>query len=103
MADSFYVIGYYSPLPYPVGPVKVGVSNNPGARMASLQTGSPRRLYLFWNAVVDRRSLAYETEKHVLDFFAEKRLEGEWLSVSPTRVIMEAGMFMSGEGREVST
>jgi hypothetical protein len=58
------------------GRVKVGVSVDPKARLADLQTASPFKLSLEWVGAVASSGFAIEDEAHkILD---ARRCEGEW-------------------------
>ncbi|MYX32250.1 MULTISPECIES: GIY-YIG nuclease family protein [unclassified Streptomyces] len=63
-----YLIG--SPV---VRPVKIGVSNDPEARLADLQVGSPVPLVLLWEAKGGQ-----QLESALHQHFAAHRLHGEW-------------------------
>lgn len=62
--------------------VKIGLSKDPGNRLAQLQTGSPVRLKLL--GVVECRdgnhALAVEREAHRV--FEKQRRRGEWFKLS---------------------
>ena len=66
----------------PSGPVKIGISRTPLARVSTLQTGNPRPLALMHRWVLDNATaLAWEKRIH-LDL-AEWKLEGEWFAIHP--------------------
>ncbi len=60
------------------GPIKIGVSNNPEGRLASLQTGSPVKLRILGTAAGDQRREARLHRK-----LAAHRLHGEWFADAP--------------------
>jgi hypothetical protein len=60
------------------GPVKIGLTNSPRARLKTLQTASPWPL----KGIALWCGAAFE-EKLLHEMFAESRLEGEWFQPSP--------------------
>jgi hypothetical protein len=63
------------------GPIKIGRSKSPPARVDSLQTGNPRSLMLvFWWKLDDDD--AREAEHTLHDELKEFRLCGEWFDLS---------------------
>jgi hypothetical protein len=58
---------------------KIGKSNDPKGRLASLQTASPYKLKITHLFKADNASAAEETLHR---YFHEKRLEGEWFKLS---------------------
>lgn len=63
------------------GPVKVGVSLNPWARLSELQCGNPAKLVLrdWWK--MPTRSDAFQAEDAFLTFYCAQRASGEWINV----------------------
>lgn len=61
------------------GPVKIGVSKNPGWRICELQSGNPRKLKLIHCWLMMSRSEAFEFEQKMLRQLAERRMAGEWI------------------------
>lgn len=57
------------------GPIKIGRSINPPARLRSLQTGCPDRLFLIATALGD-------IEKDLHRRFGYSRIRGEWFNPS---------------------
>lgn len=60
------------------GPVKVGVSSMPEARMGTLQTGCPFRLSLLHVRQMRNRDHALEYERNFRADHAAYHLHGEW-------------------------
>jgi hypothetical protein len=56
--------------------VKIGLSQDPEARLKELQTGNPRKLHIFGTIVGD-----YDKEKLLQEHFASKNLGGEWFAL----------------------
>lgn len=87
-ADQFvYIIAQLDGANELRGPCKVGISNNPSSRMASLQTGNAARLvlvakYCFW-----RRSHALEVERVFHEALATQRTGGEWFDIEPDAAV----------------
>lgn len=78
---SVYVIGMRN------GPCKVGISDNPGARLGALQTGCPFELVLFGHREFPSRAHARALEVAIHDFLAEHRVSGEWFDIDPYSII----------------
>lgn len=78
--DAVYVVGTLK-----ANCVKVGMANDPIARLAQLQTGNHEKLYLhrvFWTSAPDAaRDL--ESRSHSFLTKKTKRLVGEWFECSP--------------------
>lgn len=81
MTCYLYVIGREE------GPVKVGISNGPGGRLATIQTSCPFQVYLFHAEPMPSRERALYEEKHIHGIFEQDRLIGEWFDVEPDIVI----------------
>lgn len=78
-----YIIGQLSTAFEVIGPVKIGISNNPLSRLQGVQTGSPSRLvlvdrYCFW-----KRTHAMAVERCFHQTCGAHRLEGEWFDITP--------------------
>ncbi|WP_028753703.1 GIY-YIG nuclease family protein [Rhizobium leucaenae] len=78
--------------------VKIGKAANPPYRLAQLQTGNPRKLFIhrvFWMSQAD----ADEAEKnaHTVAERLYSRLEGEWFQCSPSdaHTAIEGSLFYS--------
>jgi hypothetical protein len=67
------------------GLVKVGISTDPVARLATLQTGSPDRLRIAFTAPGYGNAFTIEQEAHVI--LAQHRVAGEWFNVTPDLAI----------------
>jgi hypothetical protein len=65
------------------GPVKIGVSNSPFARLKEIQTGNPTSLELAAMWPTFTRSEAFYVERHVLSDAVLFRLQGEWIDADP--------------------
>jgi hypothetical protein len=64
-----------------VGPIKIGISNNPCKRLANLQTANPHRLrLLFFYKIHPAR--VYEVEERIHKCFQNDHIDGEWFSPS---------------------
>jgi DNA-binding transcriptional ArsR family regulator len=64
------------------GPIKIGVTNDPSHRLATLQTGHPSKLHIL--AVTPGGT---KKEKEIHDAFSGVRISGEWFK--PTPALME--------------
>lgn len=69
------------------GPIKVGISDNPHFRLANLQIGNPRKLFLVWHKALDSRSKARGAEKEAHIFLSDFRQHGEWFKIDPGSAI----------------
>ena len=58
--------------------IKIGVGNNPEERLATLQTGNPQKLTL-WFCIPG----GYDEEKLLHSFFGCVRESGEWFKLTP--------------------
>jgi len=67
----------------PLRPVKIGITGNVAARLASIQTGSHRKLHVAMAINTPNRDIARSFESAFHAFYAEKRFEGEWFDVDP--------------------
>lgn len=91
------------------GETKIGKAGDPIARLAQLQTGNHRRLFLhrvFWLAEgsvpIAEQTDAIERDSHIRAGGIYTRLEGEWFKCSPSeahRVIEEVVSTAKGTGR----
>lgn len=79
--SSAYVIGDADG-----GVVKIGMARNPINRLASLQTGNHKRLYLHRVFQVRRPGIAQRMEMwaHTIAGDTHRRLEGEWFECGPS-------------------
>lgn len=63
------------------GPVKVGISNAPGSRLGSIQTGCPFKLELLFAVEAKSRDKAIKHERTFHQVYAKQRLSGEWFDL----------------------
>ena len=61
-------------------PVKVGVSANVEKRLATLQTGNPRKLTLIAKIDMGSSKKAYAAEALIHNRFLEQHIHGEWFN-----------------------
>lgn len=97
MGSYIYVIGREE------GPVKVGISDNPGARVLGLQTGCPFQLALLATFHFDDRMEAFREEQMFHRCYEEKRLIGEWFDIEAEYAIegVQTGLDISEHFREM--
>lgn len=74
--------------------VKIGVSTNPAARLATLQTASPFKLELAFLARTNSDGYAIERRAH--DLLSKQRTEGEWFDI-PSELAASALMGAAAE------
>ena len=65
---------------------KVGESNKPHQRVKNLQTGNPRRLYIYKIIECATKARAKAVENTIHKRFSKKRNSGEWFSISKEEV-----------------
>jgi hypothetical protein len=75
---------------------KIGKSNDPKTRLASLQTANPYKLKLLHTFKADNASAAEEELHHLLQ---TKRMEGEWFRITPKQrdIILSIEHFKEGQ------
>lgn len=78
----------------PVAPCKIGISNNVVGRIASIQTGNPRKLSLVAAISIADRTIIKTLESALHEHYADRRLEGEWFDTSPVDAVMCACLMM---------
>jgi len=83
-AVSLYIICHVDALvPAFTGPVKIGIANDPKSRLATLQTGNPRPLALYWHFPMIDRPMAAGLEQYLHEQHKACRLAGEWFDLTP--------------------
>lgn len=83
MSYFVYIIGHFDS----DRPCKVGISANPEARKAQLQTANPKPLALLWTIACETKEEAAAKERSIHLQFAERRLSGEWLDASAEEIM----------------
>lgn len=76
------------------GPVKVGISRNPGARLIELQQGNSRKLKIIAEFICEDRAKARFVERQILEMHGAIRLVGEWLDVCERDAVIVASSFL---------
>lgn len=84
MANYIYVIAEAGS-----GFIKVGVAQNPRARLSTLQTGNPRKLSLEFVHECQSRLAAEQVEYRAHGTMLRWRKEGEWFDVPLDHAIQE--------------
>jgi hypothetical protein len=79
------------------GMLKIGVSTNPGARLAQLRTSSPFKLSLAYVGALRCDGYAIEAAAH--ETLSRHRLEGEWFNCPPEAAVaaISAAAYKLGE------
>jgi hypothetical protein len=86
--DHFlYVIAKKSDDAGMVGPVKVGISNNPKKRLATIQTACPFPVDLAYVFSCPNREIARQMERMFHETRRDKCLYGEWFDYSPRQTV----------------
>lgn len=65
------------------GPVKIGISNNPLGRLATIQTGCHVKVHLWFTKGIATRELALMHERAIHQDHKDRRLNGEWFDMDP--------------------
>ena len=71
------------------GPVKVGISRAIGSRIASIQTGNPKKVALVFACVLPSADMARVVERHFHEDHQNYRLEGEWFDMTPHHAMLD--------------
>lgn len=85
----------------PSAPVKIGISENPPARLAALQTASPHDLVMFCCLTMNRE-WAVNIERDAHEILAGDRMRGEWFSADPIQAAAVVCAWF-GEAVELAT
>lgn len=64
------------------GPVKVGITSSPGARLSTIQTGCPFKIEILHLRECRDRQHAIEHEEIFHGVYGDRRLAGEWFDIS---------------------
>lgn len=66
-------------------PIKIGISDNPDRRLASLSSGNPKNLAVFHRFGVPDKAHAASLEKDFMEHPSNKakRMKGEWFDITP--------------------
>ncbi|MGM4906279.1 GIY-YIG nuclease family protein [Tardiphaga sp. 866_E4_N2_1] len=78
-----YIISPFGRENEPLRPIKIGITGNMAARLASIQTGSHVKLRATMAINTPQREIARSFEAAFHAFYADHRLEGEWFDVDP--------------------
>lgn len=81
---SLYVIGQIEEFPRHF---KIGITNNVGARVSSLQTGNPRPLEVHYFTSFPDRIIALEIEQRVHQILDAHRVSGEWFEICLDQIL----------------
>ena len=82
MKTYIYVIH----MPCPTGFVKIGISDNPEKRLASMQTANPYQLRLARRFGPFERDRAMQLEGRLHRIFEKDHVRGEWFGASPDTI-----------------
>lgn len=82
-----YVIAHESAGGGITGPVKIGITSNPDARLATLKTASPKPLDIAFVFVAPNKEYARDIEAAFHKIRAKDRLHGEWFNLSPLMAV----------------
>jgi len=93
------------------GPVKVGITSNPGLRLAQFQTACPYEMLIVRTFQAPDREIAREIEKCFHATQREHLLRGEWFNLQPNiacgilafQIRMAISAFSGLEERELET
>lgn len=62
------------------GAIKIGIADDPGARLAQMQTGNSKELRLLLAVPFEERKVAYDLEQELHASLIEHRIRGEWFN-----------------------
>jgi hypothetical protein len=74
----------------PLRPVKIGITENVHARLASVQTGHHRRLHALGVFGTPNREIARKLERGFHEMYKSHRLEGERFDIDPIQALSDA-------------
>lgn len=94
IADTFVYIIAFGRAPALIAPVKVGVSNDPESRLASLQTASPYDLSLVAKFLLPSREIAIQMEQCFHHMARAHRLRGEWFDMPPHSAVASFRVYL---------
>jgi hypothetical protein len=83
--SNIYII---SSAKHNLGPVKIGISDNPENRLKSLQTGFPEKLEIKYLEVLDERKKARKFEGLLHKDISHLRSHGEWFNLDVAAAIL---------------
>lgn len=70
------------------GRVKIGIAESPMVRLGYLQLACPFKLTLVAERQYASRREARDVEKALHQQFSDRRLWGEWFTISPSEVVL---------------
>lgn len=76
-------------------PIKIGVSNDPAARLSELQTAHYQKLHLLYTVECASRAQAFELEKAFHRWYDEKRIRNEWYDLTPAQITSDVNLLMT--------
>lgn len=86
-----------------VGPVKIGISATPAARLRELQVGSPHKLAIVFCANVSSRERARRVEVMAHEDAAPWAMSGEWFDIEPGHAVgLLAGGLVTEHGGRIT-
>jgi len=72
---------------YAGGPVKIGISSDPDARLRAVQTGCPHRIIKLCHVYAHDREVAKNIEALIHLELSDKRASGEWFNATPLEAV----------------
>ena len=78
------------------GGVKIGVSDDPDARCAQMQTGTSKPLRVIARFPIEGRAAAFSLERELHVKFAHLRTSGEWFKPAVLRELKVGGRRLIG-------
>ena len=78
-----YIIATDTPTGSITGPVKIGITANPDARLSSVRTGSPKSIGYACVIEAPNKNVARMVERAMHSHFADFRQNGEWFGIGP--------------------
>ncbi len=75
-------------------PIKIGISDNPGERLAALQTAHYKRLHLLFVIACSSREDAFKLETAFHRWYEDKGLLNEWFDIFPSAIQADITLLM---------
>lgn len=82
-----YIVTHLTPAGNLRGPVKIGITSNMDARIATLQTGNPGPIVIAAYFTLPTRAVAATVELAFHEVMAAHRLKGEWFDMPPLHAL----------------
>lgn len=82
-----YVISAVDKNGNPKQPVKIGITENPWGRLATIQTSCPFEIKLLHYLTLPNKRMARDLERMFHELHAKERSYGEWFNIDPIKAL----------------